>query len=98
MIYDFDMIKKVYTELKNKHSRARELTGRPLTLTEKILFSHLDGGIDAAPTREHSYTYLNPDSYLQRQSPGGTTVPAPGSAVPESGAPSHQLHPVCHSG
>ena len=40
----------------------------------------------------------NPDNCPRTRSPGGTTVPAPGSAVPESGAPSHQLHPVCHSG
>ncbi len=61
MIFDFDMIKEVYTGFKNKQSRARELTGRPLTLTEKILFSHLDGEINSAPVRQESYTYLNPD-------------------------------------
>ncbi len=61
MIFDFDMIKDVYNEFKNRQSKAREITGGPLTLTEKILFSHLDGDIDSAPIRQESYAYLNPD-------------------------------------
>ena len=41
MIFDFEMIKAVYTALPEKVKNARTVLGRPLTLTEKILFSHL---------------------------------------------------------
>ena len=37
MIFDFEMIKAVYKGMGEKQKAARELTGRPLTLTEKIL-------------------------------------------------------------
>ena len=35
------MIEKVYENLAVRVDKARELVGRPLTLTEKILYSHL---------------------------------------------------------
>ena len=35
------MIEKVYDEIKTKVDKARELTKKPLTLSEKILYSHL---------------------------------------------------------
>lgn len=41
MAFDIEMIKKVYAELPSKISAARQLLNRPLTLTEKILYSHL---------------------------------------------------------
>lgn len=61
MIFDFEMIKAVYKGMGEKQNAARELTGRPLTLTEKILLSHLDSHIDQAPVRQSTYAYLNPD-------------------------------------
>jgi aconitate hydratase len=41
MAFDIEMIKKVYAELPAKVEAARKALGRPLTLTEKILYSHL---------------------------------------------------------
>ena len=41
MAFNIEMIKKVYDELKTKVDKARELTQSPLTLSEKILYSHL---------------------------------------------------------
>src|SRR3954463_8137700 len=41
MAFDIDMIKKVYDGLPGKIAAARQTVGRPLTLAEKILFSHL---------------------------------------------------------
>jgi len=41
MVFDLDMIKAVYKALPQKIAKARKITGRPLTLTEKILYSHL---------------------------------------------------------
>jgi len=40
MLFDLDLIKKVYTELPQKVAAARNLLKRPMTLAEKILYSH----------------------------------------------------------
>jgi aconitate hydratase len=40
MLFDLDLIKKVYAQLPGKIEAARNLTGKPLTLAEKILYSH----------------------------------------------------------
>jgi aconitate hydratase len=41
MAFDIEMIKKVYGDLPEKLSKVRSVINRPLTLSEKILFSHL---------------------------------------------------------
>jgi aconitate hydratase len=41
MAFDIEMIKKAYAEMPAKIDAARTALGRPLTLSEKILFSHL---------------------------------------------------------
>jgi aconitate hydratase len=41
MAFDIEMIQKVYANMTTRVDKARELVGRPLTLTEKILYSHL---------------------------------------------------------
>ena len=41
MIFDLDMIKKVYAAFPAKVDKAKALLNRPLTLAEKILFAHL---------------------------------------------------------
>jgi aconitate hydratase len=41
MAFDIEMIKKVYAALPAKVAAARKLVGKPLTLTEKILYTHL---------------------------------------------------------
>lgn len=41
MAFDIEMIKKVYAEMPSKVDAARKALGRPLTLSEKILFAHL---------------------------------------------------------
>ena len=62
MAFDINMIKKVYSEMGNNISEARKVVGRPLALTEKILYSHLTSG---KPTEEYkrggSYVEFNPD-------------------------------------
>jgi len=42
MAFDIDMIKAVYERLPERLEKARAKLGRPLTLIEKILYSHLD--------------------------------------------------------
>jgi aconitate hydratase len=41
MIFDLGMIKKVYENFTSRVEAARKVTGKPLTLTEKILYAHL---------------------------------------------------------
>lgn len=45
MVFDIEMIKRVYAELPAKIDDARKKLGHPLTLTEKILFSHLSPNV-----------------------------------------------------
>jgi aconitate hydratase len=62
MVFDLDMIKKVYAELPGKIAAARNVVGRPLTLTEKILYSHLwDNPAAQAYERGKSYVDFAPD-------------------------------------
>ena len=41
MAFDIEMIKKAYETMPEKVDAARKTLGRSLTLSEKILFSHL---------------------------------------------------------
>ena len=41
MAFDIEMIEKLYATMAARVDKARELVGRPLSLTEKILYSHL---------------------------------------------------------
>mgnify|MGYP006237178479 FL=1 len=41
MAFDINVIKRVYSEMSEKIKKARSLLGRPMTLSEKILYSHL---------------------------------------------------------
>lgn len=62
MVFDLDMIKRVYAALPAKVEAARKLAGRPLTLTEKILYAHLVESLPAKPfERGKDYVDFNPD-------------------------------------
>ena len=41
MAFDINVIKEVYRQMPGRIEKARQLVGRPLTLSEKILYSHL---------------------------------------------------------
>jgi len=62
MAYDIDMIKKVYSQMADRVNKAREVVGKPLTLSEKILYSHLwDGDASKGFTRGKDYVDFAPD-------------------------------------
>jgi aconitate hydratase len=62
MAFDLEMIKRVYGELPARVEAARKLVGRPLTLTEKILYAHLTEGLPSKPfERGKNYVDFNPD-------------------------------------
>jgi len=62
MAFDIEMIREVYEKLPSKVAAARKLVGKPLTLTEKILYAHLHA--DQKPDnfgRGKSYVDFAPD-------------------------------------
>ena len=62
MVFDLDLIRKVYNELPSKIKAARELIGKPLTLTEKILYAHLHSNQpSSAYNRGVDYVDFAPD-------------------------------------
>lgn len=62
MTYDIDMIKKVYSNLSERVKAARTLLGRPMTFTEKILYSHLTGNLPPGPCKRGvDYVDFQPD-------------------------------------
>ena len=62
MVFDLDLIKKLYSEMPAKVDAARIALGRPLTLSEKILFSHLWTGVENQDfPRGKSYVDFAPD-------------------------------------
>ncbi len=62
MAFDIDMIKKVYAQMAERLEKAREVVGKPLTLSEKILYNHLwDGMPKKAFIRGKDYVDFAPD-------------------------------------
>jgi len=61
-MFDLEMIKAVYARMDERIAAARKVVNRPLTLTEKILYSHLTAGnASAAYNRGKDYVDFNPD-------------------------------------
>ena len=89
MAFDINMIKKLYANFPERVAAARKLLGKPLTLTEKILYAHLWENNHAAPfERGGSYVDFAPDrvamqdataqmALLQFMQSGRTTVAVP---------------------
>ena len=62
MAFDINMIKKVYKKYPSAVEAARKATNKPLTLSEKILYTHLwNGNADKAFTRGEDYVDFAPD-------------------------------------
>lgn len=62
MAFDIEMIKAVYARFGERVETARRVVGKPLTLTEKILYAHLTEGLPSK-NFERGWTYVdfNPD-------------------------------------
>ncbi len=62
MAFDIEMIKAVYDKMPARVEAARSVVGKPLTLSEKILYTHLwDGEAREAFERGNSYVDFAPD-------------------------------------
>ena len=59
-MFDLNMIKAVYDRLPGRVATARKIIGRPLTLSEKVLYSHLSQG-DANEVHERGESYVDFD-------------------------------------
>jgi len=62
MAFDIDMISRVYSEYGDKLASVRKILNKPLTLTEKILYTHLSGDKITVPyTVGKDYVDFKPD-------------------------------------
>jgi len=62
MAFDIEVIKSVYARMPERVEAARKMLGRPLTLSEKILFNHLwDGAAPQNYKRGADYVDFAPD-------------------------------------
>jgi len=61
MVFDLDLIKKLYGAMPGKVDAARKLVGKPLTLAEKILYAHLFETPTRAYERGKDYVDFAPD-------------------------------------
>jgi len=61
MIFDLDMIERVYQRTPGRVRAARKHVGRPLTLTEKILYAHAWRPVKEAAQRGNTYGEFAPD-------------------------------------
>lgn len=61
MVFDIDIIKKIYAELPGRLAAARKLLNHPLTLSEKILYTHLPSPASKAFERGKDYVDFAPD-------------------------------------
>ena len=92
MVFDLNMIKRVYEMYPNKMKKVRDLIDTPLTLSEKILYTHLwDDNSDEIFSRGGSYVNFAPDrvamqdataqmALLQFMQAGKSKVAVPSSA------------------
>lgn len=62
MLFDFDMIQRVYQQLPERVNQARKVLNRPMTLAEKILYAHLYPGQEIREFRRgKDYVEFAPD-------------------------------------
>ena len=61
MTSNIEMIKKTYSNYKSKIDEARKVLNRPLTFTEKVLYSHLWNKPEKEYVRGKDYVELSPD-------------------------------------
>ena len=62
MAFDIDVIKSVYSKMSSRINNTRKSIGRPLTLAEKILYSHLwDESSNTVYERGLDYVDFGPD-------------------------------------
>ena len=62
MLFDIELVRTLYAKLPSRIKEARKLVNRPLTLSEKILYSHLWDELPVKPfSRGEDYVNFGPD-------------------------------------
>ena len=61
MVFDLELIERIYARTPGRVKAARRVAGHPLTLTEKILCAHFWRPARTAPERGKSYIDFSPD-------------------------------------
>jgi len=61
MIFDIDVLERIYARTAGRVKVARKIVGRPMTLTEKILYAHFHRPPKKAAVRGTSYEEFAPD-------------------------------------
>ncbi|MAV59387.1 MAG: aconitate hydratase [Candidatus Marinimicrobia bacterium] len=61
MIFNIDMIENFYAQLDHKIENVKKVLDRPLTLTDKILYSHLNSNVGKDFIKGQDYVNFNPD-------------------------------------
>ena len=69
-----ELVTAVYARMARTLARVRQHRPRPLTLTEKLLLSHLDDPGGAVPVRGQSYVLLRPDRVILQDVLGQTAM------------------------
>ena len=65
-MFDLNIIKAIYEKIPAQVSYARNVLGRPLTLSEKVLYSHLYRTEELnSYSRGESYVEFSPDIHVQ---------------------------------
>ena len=89
MVFDLDMIQALYSKMPSRIAKARSIVKKPLTLSEKILYSHLDANqkvenfgrgksyVDFAPDRVAMQDATAQMALLQFMSAGRPKVAVP---------------------
>ncbi len=92
MVFDLDMIKALYAAMPGRIAKARKAVGKPLTLSEKILYAHLHADqklenfgrgqsyVDFAPDRVAMQDATAQMALLQFMSAGKPKVAVPSTA------------------
>lgn len=91
MLFNLDLVQSVYARLPGRVATARKLLGRPLTLTEKIIYNHLCAGSESKTyTRGKDFADFSPDRVAMQDATAQmallqfTTAGKPRTAVPSS--------------
>ncbi len=91
MLFDLEMIQSVYSKIPARVDEARNLLKRPLTLSEKIIYSHLiDGTQNKIYERGHDFAEFHPDRVAMQDATAQMallqfiTAKKPKTAVPSS--------------
>ena len=77
MLFNFDMIQGVYARIPARVEAARKQLGRPLTLAEKIIYSHLiDGAENRTYERGKDFAEFHPDRVAMQDATAQMALPA----------------------